>query len=101
MYKFRKNNAKDAFKFLEERKDLLAHKDDYEYAAFLYSLREVDLRNMVAESEFVSDKKYELVALAEECGLMVLRTPPHVGKYLNPIEIVWSIVKARARKLRP
>ena len=32
---------------------------------------------------------------------MVLWTPPHVGKYLNPIEIVWSIVKARARKLRP
>lgn len=39
--------------------------------------------------------------LAAEHGLALIWTPPHVGKYLNPIELLWSIIKARGRALDP
>ena len=101
LHKFGKKNAKDAFKWLEDRKDLVAHADDYEFAKWLYEQDELYLRDMVDKSEFASNIKFELCALAAEYGLIVYWTPPHVGKYLNPIEILWSIVKTRARRLSP
>ncbi len=100
LHKFCKNNAKEAFAFLEERKELIAYKDDYDFAKLLNDQDVITLRDVIDNSEFASDTKFELTSLANEYGLILYWTPPHLGKYLNPIEIVWSIVKCRARRLR-
>ena len=86
---------------MEARKTLAAYSDDYEWTKWLYDQHKFTLSQMVDESEFASNVRYELQALANEYGLVLLWTPPHVGKYLNPIELVWLLVKARVRRLRP
>ena len=74
---------------------------EYEYAKCMLSRDVLDLRLEVEESPFRSSSRFELQAMAEEHGLALVFTPPHVGKYLNPIGLLWSIVKSRSRALPP
>ncbi len=101
LQQFQKKNVKEAMAYLEEAasgSDPNATAE-YEHAQWLHGQDACTLRKMVDESPFASVTRRELQSIAEEYGLVVLWTPPHVGKYLNPIEILWSLVKARARRL--
>ena len=60
LHKFGKKNAKAATAFSEEKTDLTAYADDYEYATWLFNQDILYLRQQIDESEFASDVKFEL-----------------------------------------
>jgi hypothetical protein len=55
------------------------------------------LRNMV-DSE-AERQRFNVKKLAELSGMSVMFTPPYVGKFLNPVELVWSMTKSSYRAL--
>ncbi len=66
------------------------------YVAALLKDDELVVKQMVESHS--SRYRFTLAALALFHKLGFLRKPPHIGKFLNVIEIVWAIVKGSARK---
>ena len=70
-----------------------------EYELDLQQEDVLDLRRRIDRE--ASMVQWELKQLALNNGMLFLFTPPYVGKFLNPIEIVWAITKGRARRNIP
>lgn len=80
----------------EQTKDSLGLAE-LEYLEHLEGLPVHALRNMV-DSE-AERQRFNVKKLADLSGMSVMFTPPHVGKFLNPVELVWSLTKSSYRAL--
>ena len=69
----------------------------FEYVTQLETLKVIDLRYQIdADAEH---ERYVVKRMAIDTGAKVMFTPPYIGKFWNPVELLWSSTKRAYRGL--